>query len=54
MGMFHQPTRRAFISGAFSSLAATTFAQEAEPVLDIHQHTHYHGREDAHLITRWG
>ena len=21
-----------------------------EPVLDIHQHTHYHGREDAHLL----
>ncbi len=50
--MSHQPTRRAFLTGALSGLAASTFAQEAaEPVFDIHQHTHYHDREDAHLLT---
>lgn len=51
--MSPQPTRRAFLSGAFSSLTAASMAQESptlEPILDIHQHTHYHDREDAHML----
>lgn len=47
------PTRRAFLGTSLSSLAAGfTQAQSAAPerVFDIHQHTHYHNREDAHLI----
>lgn len=47
------PTRRAFLGTSLSSLAAGfTQAQNAAPerVFDIHQHTHYHNREDAHLI----
>jgi predicted TIM-barrel fold metal-dependent hydrolase len=45
-------TRRTFLAGLsvgvgniFSSEAAT-----AEPIIDIHQHTHYSGRSDADLI----
>lgn len=47
------PTRRAFLGTSLSALTAGfTQAQTAaaEPVFDIHQHTHYHNREDAHLI----
>ncbi|MBX7211287.1 MAG: amidohydrolase [Verrucomicrobiaceae bacterium] len=48
------PTRRQFITAAASAVAgASVRAQEAaaEPVFDIHQHTHYHAREtDEQLI----
>ncbi|HYO82102.1 MAG TPA: amidohydrolase, partial [Bryobacteraceae bacterium] len=30
--------------------AASSVAAAAEPVLDIHQHTHYHGRSDEDLV----
>lgn len=45
-------SRRAFLGSTFSCVAASALSAEeaAEPVLDIHQHTHYHDREDAHLI----
>ncbi len=44
-------TRRAFLATSLSA-AASTFAQTgaAEPIIDIHQHTNYRGRDDAHLI----
>ncbi|MBL9117123.1 MAG: amidohydrolase family protein [Verrucomicrobiaceae bacterium] len=42
--------RRQFIlqAGAFCTL--TQAAETAEPVIDIHQHTNYHGRSDEHLV----
>jgi predicted TIM-barrel fold metal-dependent hydrolase len=49
-------TRRQFLaSSAFLILAATTHsvepaAEKAEPIIDIHQHTNYHGRTDDQLI----
>lgn len=45
-------SRRDFIRGILSAAATSALAQEgaAEPVLDIHQHTHYHDRSDEHLI----
>lgn len=45
-------TRRAFLATSLSA-AASSLAQNAgaaEPVIDIHQHTNYRGRDDAHLI----
>ena len=47
-------TRRAFLATSLSA-AASTFAQDAgapEPVIDIHQHTNYRGRDDAHRVHR--
>ena len=38
-------TRRAFLAGAASLLPA-----QAEPIIDIHQHTNYSGRSDEELI----
>jgi predicted TIM-barrel fold metal-dependent hydrolase len=38
-------TRRGFLGVACAALAPA-----AEPVIDIHQHTHYHGRSDDDLI----
>ena len=38
-------TRRGFIAAACAALA-----RGAEPVIDIHQHTNYHGRTDENLI----
>jgi predicted TIM-barrel fold metal-dependent hydrolase len=38
--------RRSFLA----TLAAPVLAQRAEPIIDIHQHTHYSGRSDAELI----
>lgn len=49
-------SRRAFLGSSLCSLAASTLpalAQDAggaDPILDIHQHTHYHDREDDHLL----
>jgi predicted TIM-barrel fold metal-dependent hydrolase len=44
-------TRRSFIAGTFTIAARPLFAQvAAEPIIDIHQHTNYHGRTDEHLI----
>ena len=42
-------SRRTFLAGAVGALAVTT-AQAAEPIIDIHQHTHYWGRSDEGLI----
>lgn len=48
------PNRRSFLTAAISSAAASVFSQTAEtaaePIFDIHQHTHYHDRSDEHLI----
>ncbi|MFN0122225.1 MAG: amidohydrolase family protein [Blastocatellia bacterium] len=53
------PSRRAFVSAALAATCAAvmpranhpaTAAALAEPVIDIHQHTNYHGRNDAGLI----
>lgn len=45
-------TRRAFLASSLAT--AICRAQEAttpaEPIIDIHQHTHYHGRLDEHLL----
>lgn len=42
-------SRRTFLAGAAGALTVAP-AQAAEPVIDIHQHTHYWGRSDADLI----
>jgi predicted TIM-barrel fold metal-dependent hydrolase len=39
-------SRRTFLAG----IAMPLLAQNAEPVIDIHQHTNYSGRSDAELI----
>jgi predicted TIM-barrel fold metal-dependent hydrolase len=41
-----QPSRRSFLA-----CAAAALVRGAEPVIDIHQHTHYAGRTDDELIT---
>lgn len=45
-------TRRAFLASSLAT--AICHAQEttttAESIIDIHQHTHYHGRLDEHLL----
>jgi predicted TIM-barrel fold metal-dependent hydrolase len=40
-------SRRSFLAGA---AAAPVLAQNAEPIIDIHQHTNYSGRSDEELI----
>lgn len=35
---------------AFLALACAALADGAEPVIDIHQHTNYHGRSDGDLV----
>lgn len=45
MRQFKSPTRRSFIG-----VAGAAIARGAEPVIDIHQHTHYAGRTDDQLI----
>lgn len=44
-------SRRSFLAGAcgFAALPAVA-AQTAQPVIDIHQHTHYWGRNDEDLL----
>ncbi len=50
-------SRRRFIGASAALLlapplqAAESDASSAEPIIDIHQHTHYHGRTDQELIT---
>jgi predicted TIM-barrel fold metal-dependent hydrolase len=39
-------SRRAFVA----SLAASSLSAAADPIIDIHQHTHYSGRSDDELI----
>src|ERR1051325_3440665 len=41
-------SRRAFLTGAAAS--GIGLSQTAEPIIDIHQHTHYSGRSDEELI----
>lgn len=51
--MRHNTSRRAFLSTSLGTLATATFAQEStapEPIVDIHQHTHYRQRKDEHLL----
>ncbi len=44
-------SRRSFLAGACSFVALpAVVAQTAQPVIDIHQHTHYWGRNDEDLI----
>lgn len=47
-------TRRDFLRGlgaaTLSGCSAVPVAEPAEPVIDIHQHTNYHGRSDADLL----
>ena len=46
-------SRRTFLKTGLSALAARGFAQTTsavEPIIDIHQHTHYHDRLDEHLL----
>ena len=46
-------SRRTFLTTGLSALAARGFAQTTsavEPIIDIHQHTHYHDRLDEHLL----
>src|ERR671927_34525 len=43
-------SRRAFLAGAGAAAAGVAAAQGAEPIIDIHQHTHYSGRSDEELI----
>jgi predicted TIM-barrel fold metal-dependent hydrolase len=42
--------RTPFSRRTFLVLACATLAQGAEPLIDIHQHTNYHGRSDEELI----
>jgi predicted TIM-barrel fold metal-dependent hydrolase len=56
MNTDHRLTRRAFLASSTLLLAAgcgtltrRRFAA-AEPIIDIHQHTNYHGRTDAELV----
>ncbi len=48
----HAMNRRSFLAGSLATLAASrlTAADQPEPVIDIHQHTQYHGRTDEQLI----
>jgi predicted TIM-barrel fold metal-dependent hydrolase len=50
----HTQSRRTFLGSILSSVTASAVAQQnpaaAEPILDIHQHTHYHDRNDEHMI----
>lgn len=43
-------SRRAFIAGACSALALPASAAAVEPIIDIHQHTHYWGRSNEDLL----
>ncbi|MDQ3009976.1 MAG: amidohydrolase [Acidobacteriota bacterium] len=43
-------SRRAFIAGACGALAVQDIAATSEPIIDIHQHTHYWGRSDENLL----
>lgn len=43
-------SRRNFLAATVAALTAEAFAQPKEPIIDIHQHTHYWGRSDEDLI----
>ncbi|MBL9142629.1 MAG: amidohydrolase family protein [Verrucomicrobiaceae bacterium] len=45
-------SRRQFIAQSLAFAGSTAFAQDstAEPIIDIHQHTDYHGRSNDHMI----
>ena len=43
-------SRRTFLAGTVATFAVEAFAQPAEPIIDIHQHTHYWGRSNEDLI----
>ncbi|MBS1790385.1 MAG: amidohydrolase family protein [Acidobacteria bacterium] len=43
-------SRRNFLATTVTALTVEAFAQPKEPVIDIHQHTHYWGRSDEDLI----
>ena len=43
-------SRREFLAGAGALASGIAAAQTAEPIIDIHQHTHYSGRSDEELI----
>lgn len=43
-------SRRTFLAGTVGGFAVEAFAQSKEPVIDIHQHTHYWSRNDEDLI----
>jgi len=42
--------RRHFLTTTLASACSTVFAEQKEPVIDIHQHMNYHLRTDAHLM----
>ncbi|MEO6725617.1 MAG: amidohydrolase family protein [Blastocatellia bacterium] len=43
-------SRRAFIAGACNALTVPAVAAAFEPIIDIHQHTHYWGRSNEDLL----
>lgn len=43
-------SRRTFLAGTISAVTVEALAQTVEPIIDIHQHTHYWGRNDEDLI----
>ena len=43
-------SRRCFLASVAAPLAAPLVGQPAEPIIDIHQHTNYSGRNDAELL----
>ncbi|MCB1211324.1 MAG: amidohydrolase family protein [Verrucomicrobiales bacterium] len=44
-------SRRQFCTVAAAALTRPLSAARDEPIIDIHQHTHYHERSDEHLLT---
>jgi predicted TIM-barrel fold metal-dependent hydrolase len=43
-------SRRQFCTVAAAALARPMSASQDDPIIDIHQHTHYHERNDDHLL----
>lgn len=43
-------SRRQFCTVATAALARPMSASQEDPIIDIHQHTHYHERNDDHLL----
>jgi len=43
-------TRREFLIAAAAAAAGSAMADAPEPIIDIHQHTHYSGRTDDQLV----
>lgn len=42
--------RRRFLTASAACVTGSAFGSEKSEILDLHQHTAYHDREDAHLI----